>query len=299
MELSARAGTARDIQIARYKSIALMCAAVLLFSLLDTVAKYLSDEFTSQQVVWARYACHMLFTLFLFRPRTLIAQLSSERPWLQIARGFLLAGATYGNFFAVRYLQLTETVSIFFLAPLLVTALAIVFLGEKVGLRRWAAIVVGFLGVMIVVRPGFGGLHWAVIFSFASVTSYAGYTIITRLLAPIDRPETSLLFSALVGFVISTPVAIFGWVTPDSIYDIGLFLLMGLCGAVGHYMLILAHQNVEASVLAPFSFTAIIWMTLTGYYVFGDIPGLTTIIGAAVVISSGLYLLNRERAQKS
>ncbi|VAW10252.1 hypothetical protein MNBD_ALPHA09-621 [hydrothermal vent metagenome] len=280
------------------KAIGLMCASVAVFSIIDTSAKYLTAEFDTVQIVWARYAGHVLFTLLLFRPRTLVAQFSSRRPWLQIARGSVLFLATVSNFIALRYLQLAETVSIFFLAPLLVALLAVVLLGEKVGLRRWGAIAVGFLGVMIVARPGFGGLHWAIVFSFAAVTGYAFYSIFTRMLAGIDRPETSLLYSALAGLVLSTPFVPFFWIWPSDLLAWGLFAAMGLCGAVGHYLLILAHAWAGASVLSPFIFTAIIWMVLSGYLVFGDVPGWSTLVGASVVIGSGLYLLYREHAAK-
>jgi len=282
----------------RIKAIGLMCAAVAIFSVLDMCAKYLSADHHTVQVVWARYAGHVLFTLLLFRPQSIIAQLSSKRPGLQIWRGTMLIVATICNFWALRYLQLTETVSVFFLGPLLVAALSVFFLGEKVGIRRWGAIIVGFLGVMIVVRPGFGGLQWAFGFSFAAVGAYAFYAIGTRMLASIDRPETSLLYSALVGFVLATPLVPFFAVWPKDLLSWGLFLAMGLFGAVGHYLLILAHQHTEASVVAPFAFTAIIWMAVGGYVVFGDIPVWTTLVGAGVVIASGLYLLYRERAVK-
>jgi drug/metabolite transporter (DMT)-like permease len=282
----------------RLAAIGLMCAAVATFSVLDTTAKYLSAEMSTPEIVWARYAGHLLFTLFLFRPRTLVAQLSSRRPWLQFGRGALLILSTLFNFLGVRYLQLTETVSIFFLGPLIVALLSIAFLGEKVGPRRWGAIFVGFLGVMIVVRPGLGGIHGAVLFSFGAVLCYALYSIATRMLAGVDRPETSLLYSALVGVALSTPVLPFFWTWPSGALAWGLFLFMGFCGAVGHYMLILAHQHVGASVLAPFSFTAIIWMAITGYVVFSDVPAWTTLVGAGVVIASSLYLLYRERRVK-
>jgi len=277
------------------KAIGLMCAAVAVFSLVDTIAKYLTADYSTVQIVWARYSGHVLFTLMLFRPRTLLAQFSTRRPWLQVSRGVALFIGTLSNFVALRYLQLTETVSIFFLAPLIVALLAIVILGEKVGPRRWGAIGVGFVGVLIVVRPGFGGLHWAVIFSFAAVIGYAFYSIITRMLAGVDRPETSLLFSALSGFVLVSPFVPFFWVWPSEFATWGLFLLLGLCGAVGHYLLILAHNFAGASVLAPFIYTSIIWMVVSGYLVFGDVPGWSTLVGAGIVIGSGLYLLYRER----
>ena len=281
------------------KAIGFMCAAVAIFSIVDTSAKYLSADYNTVQIVWARYAGHVAFTLFLFRPRILVAQFSSRRPWLQVIRGTMLFVATSGNFLALRYLQLTETISIFFLAPLLVAVLSIFFLGEKVGPRRWGAIIVGFIGVMIVVRPGLGGLHWAVVFSFAAVAGYAFYSIITRMLAGVDRSETSLLYSAMAGFVLSTPLVPFFWAWPSGLLAWSLFLAMGLCGAIGHYLLILAHNSSGASVLAPFIFTAIIWMAVSGFLVFGDVPGWSTLVGASIVIGSGLYLLYREHTVKS
>lgn len=283
----------------RLKAIGLMCGAILVFSGIDTIAKYLSTDYHTVEIVWARYAGHMAFTLLLFRPRTIISQTRSNRPWLQVLRGALLFGGTVLNFLAVKYLQLTEAVSIFFISPLLVAALSMFFLGEKVGARRWAAILVGFVGVMVIVRPGFGGLHWAVIFSFGAVTSYSLYSIATRMLANVDSPQTSLLYSAMVGFVLMTPLVPFFWTMPVDAIDWSLFVLIGLGGAFGHYLLILAHVRAGASVLAPFIFTSIIWMTINGYFIFGDVPGGSTLLGASIVIASGLYLLNRERRVKA
>jgi len=278
-------------------AIGLMCAAIAIFAMVDTIAKFLTADYSTVQIVWARYAGHMLFTLMIFRPRTIMAQFRSQRLRLQIFRGTALFVATLSNFVALRYLQLAETVSIFFLAPLVVAVLAIIFLDEKVGPHRWGAIIVGFVGVLVVVRPGFGGLHWAVVFSFIAVAGYGFYSIITRMLAGVDRPETSLLFSALAGVAIASPFVPFFWIWPSDLMVWGLFFLMGLCAAVGHYLLILAHNSAGASVLAPFIYTSIIWMVLSGYLVFGDVPGWSTLVGASIVIGSGLYLLYRERSQ--
>lgn len=282
----------------RLGPIGLMLGSVVMFSFMDTIAKYLIADYPTGQVIWARYTGHMLLLLVLFGPVRFANNMKTTRPGVQIARGMLLVGATLGNFLALRYLQLTETISIFFTGPMFVAILSILILGERVGPRRWAAIFCGFAGALIVTRPGLGGLHWSVVFAFGSAISYALYAIFTRMLAGIDSAETSLIYTAIVGMVVTTPFAFAGATWPKETLDWVLFPAMGLVGAVGHYLLILAHNRAPASVLSPFSYTAIIWMTVWGFLVFDDIPRWTTALGAAIVIGSSLYMLIRERKVK-
>jgi drug/metabolite transporter (DMT)-like permease len=202
------------------------------------------------------------------------------------------------NIYALRYLQLDETLSILFATPLLVAALSIPILGESIGPRRWAAIIVGFLGIMIITRPGFGNMHPAALLTVLGTVCYAVYSISTRILSTTDSSGTTLFYSSLFGAVVMTAILPFVWSWPVGPLQIAVMVIMGTCGALGHYLLILAHRLAPASILAPFIYTQIVWMVLSGYLVFGDLPTHWTLIGGAVVIASGLYLLYRERKMR-
>ncbi|MEI2385669.1 DMT family transporter [Breoghania sp. JC706] len=280
---------------ARLAGILLIVAAVALFSCLDTTAKYLGRHVPALEVVWFRFASHLVLAIFAFRLWKRPHIIRTRRPLLQIVRSFGLLGSTVFNFQALQYLQLSETVSIMFAGPLLVTALAGPVLGEWAGRRRWTAILIGFCGVLVVTRPGLGGLHWAVGFSLAAMVSYAIYALTTRLLTETESVDGMLIISAAVAMLVMTPSAIIVWETPQTP---GLWLLLfstGLYGGLGHWLLTKAHAIVPAPVLAPFFYSQIVWMVGLGYIVFSDIPGATTVLGASIIVGSGLYLLYRER----
>jgi drug/metabolite transporter (DMT)-like permease len=283
---------------ARIKGIALMCAAVLCFTGIDTSAKYLNHYMDTLQVVWARYLGAFLIGCLLVNPLLKPELLRTARPWLQLGRSALLLFSTVLNIYALRYLQLDETLSILFATPLLVAALSIPILGESIGPRRWAAIIVGFLGIMIITRPGFGNMHPAALLTVLGTVCYAVYSISTRILSATDSSGTTLFYSSLFGAVVMTAILPFVWSWPVGPLQIAVMVIMGTCGALGHYLLILAHRLAPASILAPFIYTQIVWMVLSGYLVFGDLPTHWTLIGGAVVIASGLYLLYRERKMR-
>jgi drug/metabolite transporter (DMT)-like permease len=219
----------------------------------------------------------------------------TSRPGLQIGRSILLLGSTLLNFFALRYLQLDQALAIVFSTPFFVAILSGPVLGEWVGWRRWAAICVGFVGVLLVARPGFGGIHPAALISLAAAVFYAAYTISTRLLARTDSNETTLFYSNLVGAVVMLPVVPFVWTTPSDPLVIGLMIVCGAFGSVGHYLLIIAHRLAPPAVLAPFIYTQLVWVIILGYLVFNDLPNEWTLAGAAIVVASGLYMLYREQ----
>ena len=196
---------------------------------------------------------------------------------------------------ALRYLQLDEALAILFSTPFLVALLCGPLLGEWVGWRRWTAISVGFLGVLLVARPGFAGLHPAALLSLGSAVCYSLYVISTRVLARSDSSETTLFYSNLVGAVAMLPVIPFVWTPPDNAFVMALMVLVGALGSGGHYLLIRGHRLAPASTLAPFIYTQMVWTTTLGFLVFGDVPHRWTIVGGLVVVSSGLYLLYRER----
>ncbi|MGD9769568.1 MAG: DMT family transporter [Pseudolabrys sp.] len=281
----------------RLIGIALMCGAVASFALLDTTAKYLNQHMDTLQVVWARYAGAFLIPFIVSNPWTRPGLLVTARPGLQLFRSLLLLVSTICNFVALRYLQLDESVAIQFSTPFFVAALSGPLLGEWVRWRRWAAIGVGFLGVVVVTRPGTGGIHWAASLSVAAAISYAIYSITTRILSRTDSNETTLFYSNLVGATAMLPVVPFVWVTPTDPLVIALMVVSGAIGSFGHYLLIAGHRLAPASVLTPFIYTELIWMILLGYTVFGDTPNRWTIAGSAIVVASGLYLIHRERVR--
>jgi drug/metabolite transporter (DMT)-like permease len=278
----------------RLTGIALMCAAVATFSCLDATGKYLLRYMDPLQIVWARYFGAFLLAFIFLNPMTRPRMMVTARPFLQIGRSALLLGSTALSFFALRYLQLDEALAILFSTPLLVALLCVPLLGEWVGWRRWTAISVGFLGVLIVARPGFSGLHPAALLTFAGAVCYALYVISTRVLARSDSSETTLFYSNLVGAVAMLPIVPFVWSAPQSALVVALMVLIGALGSGGHYLLIRGHRLAPASALAPFIYTQMIWTTALGFLIFGDVPHYWTIVGGSIVIVSGLYLLHRE-----
>ena len=278
-------------------AIGLMCCAVTVFSMLDAAAKYLADDMGVPvlQVIWMRFFWHAVLTVLVFGLVMQREVFRSNKPPHQLVRSLLVAVTTGFNFAAIKYLQLDQTITIFFLTPLLVAGLAGPILGEWVGWRRLLAIVAGFIGVLLVTRPGFGGIHWAVLYSFAATITYAFYSIHTRYMAAHDTPEVNLFYTALAGALLGAPIGMAVWEWPGDGLAWGLFLWLGLTGMIGHWLLILAFKYAPAPVVAPFIYVALLSMIGLGYVVFGDLPTPWTLAGGAVVIGSGLYLLYRER----
>ena len=168
--------------------------------------------------------------------------------------------------------------------------------GEKVGLRRWVAVGVGFVGVLIVTRPGTGAMHWAVILSFISVSNYAMYALLTRRMNKTESAESLLMLSALVGVGVMSPFA-YSAITSLKGWHWPIAFMMGAFGAVGHYALVISHRIASASLLAPFIYTQMVWMILFGYIIFGDTPDMMTLVGTAIIAGAGLYILHRERVR--
>src|SRR5450755_1049974 len=279
----------------RLIGIALMCGAVALFAVLDTVAKYLNAKVDPLEIAWARYSSAFLLTLIVSNPFTHPALVRTKRPVLQLVRGVLLVASTALNFVALRWLQLDEALSIIFTFPFIVAIASGPMLGEWLGWRRWTAICVGFGGVLLITRPGFGGMHPAALFSLAATVSYGFYAVITRIVSRVDSNQTSLFYSNFIGALVMLPVIPFVWTTPSS-WAIALMLVgIGVLGSAGHFLLIAGHRIAPAAVLSPFVYTQLIWVVILGYLVFDHVPNGWTMAGAAIVISSGLYLLYRER----
>jgi len=284
----------------RLRDIALMCCTVSLFAALDTTAKYLTtvEGLPVTQVSWTRFLIHIPFAVAAVGPAVFVASLHANRPGMQWLRATFLFLTTVCNFCALLWIQLDQALTIFFLAPLMIAALAGPLLGEWIGWRRLLAICTGFIGVLFVVRPGFGGVHWAILFSFGAVIVYSLYNIATRFLAHHDTWRTTLVYSPLAGVIGMAPFGISAWQWPDSAFTWLLLLSLGFWGGLGHWLLIMAHRNTPSPVLAPFVYFGLISVTILQYLVFGDVPSPWTIAGGVIIVGAGLYLLYRERQVK-
>jgi drug/metabolite transporter (DMT)-like permease len=284
-------------RLQRLTGIALMCGAVSCFALLDTTAKYLNLYMSTLMVVWARYTGAFLFPFIVSNPWTRPGLIRTGRPLLQIGRSMLLLGSTLCNFAALRYLQLDEAIAIIFSTPFFVAALSGPLLGEWVRWRRWTAIAVGFVGVLVITRPGSNAFQPAALLSLTAALCYAIYSISTRILARTDSNETTLFYSNVVGAVALLPVVPFVWTTPSDPLVIALMVASGAMGSFGHYLLIAGHRLAPATLLSPFIYSEIVLVIILGYLVFGDVPSRWTLAGCAIVVASGLYILHRERVR--
>lgn len=283
----------------RLTGIGLMCVAVVLFTVLDTTAKWLSQTINPIEIAWARYVGHFVLSFLVINPWTSPGVWRTKRLGLQVLRSTLLAGVTLANFFALQYLQLDQTMAIIFSTPFIVAAFAGPMLGEWIGPRRWLAIMVGFAGILIIVRPTAHGLHPAVISALTAALCYAFYNICTRKLAATDSTATTMFYTSSVGvLLLSLPLPWF-WSAPTEPLVIANMTIMGAYGGLGHLLLVLAHRRAPAAVLSPFIYTQMVWMIFAGWLVFNQTPDTPTLIGAGIVICSGLYLLSRERVGRA
>ena len=265
--------------------------------MLDATVKYLASNtaLPMAEITWVRFFVHAVLTLVILGPAAVPRLIRTNKPVQQWLRSGFMLSATLCNFVAVTYLRLDQTATIFFLTPLVIAALAGPILNEWIGWRRLMAIVGGFVGILVVMRPGFGWIHWAVLFSFGATLSYSLYSISTRYLAAHDTPEVTQFYTPLAGMLVMAPMAFWQWVWPADALTWALFAWLGIAGAFGHWLLIQAFRFAQAPALAPFIYVNLIWMTGLGYVVFGDVPDIATVAGGTIVIGSGLYLLYRER----
>jgi drug/metabolite transporter (DMT)-like permease len=282
--------TARHRQI----GIALVTVTTLMFAVLDTSAKWLVQTLPVLQVVWMRFLFHTLFTALVFMPLMGRRLFFVTNPRLQFLRGVMLVSMTILNFFALQYLQLAETAAVQFSVPLLIALVSACFLGERLDAKRWAAICVGFLGVLVIIRPGSHQFHPAIFLSLMNALLYAGFNLMTRRLASSDNPVVTQFTSAAVSTVLLAPFALWQWQSPDGWQMWLIVLLTGLSGGLGHIASALAHRYATAVVLGPFLYQQILYMTLGGWLVFGQVPDSAVGLGAGIVVLSGLYLLGRE-----
>tara|TARA_B100000700_G_scaffold275546_1_gene321457 strand:- start:555 stop:1406 length:852 start_codon:yes stop_codon:yes gene_type:complete len=271
----------------------LLAWAILPF--MDTIAKYLSAEISFFQITWARYFFTVFFTLpfmFFFFRKNLTW---STQPKLQIFRGLTLFFANILFFYSISVISMAKALTLAFVAPLITTALSPIFLGEKVGLRRWSAVIIGFLGSLIVIRPGFIEFNLATVAALGTGFFYGIYLVITRKLHSSDSPLLTLLLTGVVGGVIASFIVPVVWVNP-SFNQWALLALMGVFACLGHLFLILSLKYADASKLAPFGYFEIVTNVILGYYFFSDFPHYWTWVGLTIIVCSGVYISFRERS---
>jgi drug/metabolite transporter (DMT)-like permease len=272
-----------------------MIAAVGTFVLMDATAKYLSQWYPSSLIVWARYASNLAVLLAFLAARGELGRLRSARPGLQFARGLLLALATLLFFTSLSVLPLADANAIGFAMPLFVAALAVPMLGERLEAARLTAILVGLAGALIIVRPGSDLFTPYALLPLGMAVCNALYQILTRMLAGIEHPLTSLTWGALVGAALFSLAAPFVWVTPQAPFHGVLIVVIGILASVGHWLLIKAYEHASATLLAPFTYSALLWAVLLGWLVFGDFPDGEALAGMGIIVCAGLYLASRQR----
>lgn len=272
-----------------------MCVAVSLFPILNASVKYLGRSYPMPEIFWARFAGHVVFCLVALLPRYGGSLFRTARPSVHAWRSILLFSASAFYFVALRTVALPTASAIAFIGPIIVTALSVPMLGEKVGPRRWAAVIVGFSGALIIIRPGSDVIQWGAIFVMLDALCYAVYQILSRKVGSLDPAAVSITLAGVGGFVISSAILPFSKIViPSSPFDWSVFLLLGLWGLLGHFFVIKAFQWGAASFVAPMGYGELVGSTLLGYFLFTDFPDLWTWIGAAIIVGSGLYIAYRE-----
>ena len=275
--------------------IAMILAALTVFSGSDATSKYLSETLPPIEIAWLRWVGFVIFMLpLIVRSRGQV--LVTHAPFYELGRALGLLGSSLMFIFAIQRLPLASATSIGFVSPMLVTLLSIPLLGEKVGARRWAAVLVGFAGVLIIVRPGAATFDPAALFPLMSSLCWAFGVIFTRKASASDGPGTAMAYTAIVGLVILTPMVVPVWVTP-TVTELLWAGLMAACATLGQFLTALAYRRAPASVLAPFAYVQLVSSATLGFLIFGNVPDKWTGVGAAIIAASGLYTAHRERVR--
>ena len=273
-----------------------MLLTMLAFSTMDSFAKHLTLSYSVLQIVWARYLFTMVLALLLVGrrlPETLIAR----RPGLQVFRGVLALVTTALFFTGLRFLPLADATALVVTGPIIITALSLPLLGERVEPRQWVGVAAGFVGALIIVRPGVEVFQWAALFPLAAAFGFSLHQITARVATRTDSAQTTFVYTAMFG-VLATSVAVpLVWVTPQPL-DWLFMAAVGVFGGIGQFTLIKAYEAAPAAMVAPFAYSGLIWATLYGLLVFGDLPDAWTVAGAVVIAASGLYVQRRKRAQR-
>ena len=281
-----------------FRGIALVIMSTVFLGCSDALSKYLTATLPPAEIAWIRFLVYVLIMLpvAFWRPSGNV--LRTRRPGLQVLRGLGLVASSLFFIWGLAYLPIAGASATAFVAPMFVTGLSVLMLGETVGVRRWIATLVGLAGVLIVVRPGSSAFQLAAFFPIASALGWAFALVLTREIAGIDRPATTMTYSALVGLAVLSAIVPFVWV-PPSWQQVGIASLIGIASTLGHWIVVMAYRHADASVLAPFTYSQLVWVSLLGVVMFGEIPDRWTIAGATVIISSGLYIAHRERVRKA
>jgi drug/metabolite transporter (DMT)-like permease len=278
--------------MAVHRGIYWMMAAMLMFTSTNVFAKLLMQHHSVMQVLWARYFFQFLLMSIFLAPRLRRVMITSKLN-IQIGRSLLLLGTSTLFFFGLSMVALADISAIMFVAPILVTALSIPMLGERVGPRRWAGIIIGFLGAVVIIRPGFGIMHAAALFPLGAACLYALYQISTRFLGRTDSAMTTLFYTASSGSIVMSALVPFFWFMPNTM-DWVMMAGLGVATNLGHFSMIKAYENAPAATVAPFSYVNLLWATMFGFTIFSELPDLWTVSGAAIIASSGLYIFHRE-----
>lgn len=272
-----------------------MLSVYVCFTFLDTSSKYLVLAGVSALIVaWARFTVHVLIVGVFLRGWRDPSRFRANNLPAHILRGLFLFGSTIFNVLALRTLQLAETTSIFFFAPMVITALAGPLLGEWAGWRRWLAILTGFVGVLIITRPGVGVFGIGHLFALCSMLSNCFYVIMTRRMSASETSESLILFSALAPAVLLLPLLPFSLSLPQDGWHWVVLLMLGVCGAIGHWLLVQAYRIATTTALAPYPYSQMVWMIVSGWFFFNQFPDRWTLLGAAIIVASGLYIVHRE-----
>jgi len=274
--------------------ILLLVASIGLITVVDATAKYLSPTFPAMQLTWGYFLGIVLHVGGWVALRGGRAAVATTRLPLQLLRSALLVGSITCLFVGFRYLPLAETIAIAFMGPLFLVAASGPILGERVGARRWAAVLAGFAGVLVIVRPGSGLGHWAAFMPLLSAACFAGYQLTTRQLALSERVSATMFWTAAGGFAWSSLSLPFAWVAPEPVHWL-VFVLLGSFGAAAHLLMIRAFQEAPASLLAPFNYSKLIWAALYGWIAFGDLPTANTLAGSVLIVGAGVWAALAER----
>ncbi len=271
-----------------------MAGGMFLFSAVDTHAKFLTDSFHPIQIAWSRQLGLLVgvFFLLMIRGRDI---LKTQHPYLQMGRGALAAGSATLFIVAISFVPLADAVAISFVAPFVVTVLGALILGEAVGIRRWVAVSIGFLGTLVVIRPGMGVIHPAAVLVLIAALLFALRQILSRKLSGSDKTITTVAYTALTASALLTLPLPFVWRTPEWGFEIALLTSMAVLAGIAEVMVIRSLELAQAVVLAPVHYSLLIWGTFYGWMVFGQLPDLWTWIGALIIVATGIYTLHRER----
>jgi len=281
-----------------FRGIALILASTVFLGASDVTAKYLSATLPSIEIAWIRFLVFALIMSPAMLPGSPLFALRSGRPGLQAMRGVALVASSLFFISGLRFLPIAEASATGFVSPLFVTALSIIFLGESVGVRRWLATAVGLIGVLIILRPGSSAFHAAAFFPLVSALAWACTLIMTRMMSGREHAITTMTYSSITGLAILCALVPFVWVAP-SWHDILFGIFIGVASTVGQWIVVLAFRSADASVLAPFSYTQLLWVSILGFLIFGEVPDVWTVTGAVFIVASGLYTAHRERVRRS